>query len=169
MDIDLIYLSLGSNIGDKLGNIEKAIAKISFLTGMPVRKSSLYETEPWENRDQEEFLNQIIAVKTELGPTDLLNELLKIEMALGRIRSKRNAPRTIDIDILIFRDLILNKPNLILPHPRIHLRKFILIPMNEIAPDLIHPVFNVRMNELLKTCADNSLVKKLRHHEIKSK
>ena len=168
MDFDLIYLSLGSNIGNKLNNIEKAIGEISLLVASPIRKSSLYETEPWGNSNQEQFLNQVLAIKTKYDPKGLLDKLLEIEIALGRIRTERNAPRIIDIDILIFKDQIIRNPELVIPHPRMHLRKFILVPMNEIAPDLIHPVLNVSMKELLKECTDKSFVKKRPYHEIKS-
>ena len=140
MDFNLVYLSLGSNVGDKLLNIQNAIHLISLMRCEIIRKSSIYITEPWGNIEQEEFLNQVITIHTLYDPAYLLGILLNIESELGRTRSKRNAPRTIDIDILFYNNLIVHQKDITLPHPRMHLRNFILIPMNEIAAELIHPV-----------------------------
>lgn len=168
MQTNIAYLSLGSNIGDKLNHIELAVQKLVLRTGELVTKSSLYVTEAWGNTKQEEFLNQVVAINTSHTPNSLLKELLNIEIELGRIRNKRNDPRTIDIDILFYDDVIVSTTELKVPHPRLHLRKFVLIPMSEIAPKLVHPVFKKTINELLNQCEDNSHVKKISLHEIKS-
>lgn len=167
MDSDLIYISLGSNIGDQFKNLEKAILEIQSVCGSLSSASSLYETEPWGTFAQDPFLNQVIAVESPHEPPILLNLFLEIEKKMGRIRTVRNAPRIIDIDILLYGSKIILNESIHIPHPRMHLRKFILIPMTEIAPDLIHPVFNQSMKELLNKCTDSSFVKKLRTHEIK--
>lgn len=165
---DLIFISLGSNIGNKLGNITKAIHELKLLPGPIVKTSSVYVTEPWGYVDQEEFINQVIAIKTNYKPIELLDALLNIEFILGRQRTVKNAPRVIDLDILLFKDLIISESNLEIPHPRMHLRKFILVPMTEIAPNIIHPLLDQSMKELLKICKDNSSVTKLRPYEYKS-
>jgi 2-amino-4-hydroxy-6-hydroxymethyldihydropteridine diphosphokinase len=165
---NVIYFSLGSNIGDKLNHIELAIQELALHTGEISKKSSLYATEPWGKTNQEDFLNQIVAIKTGLTPENLLKKILTIEIQLGRIRNKRNDPRTIDIDILMYNDLVIATNELIVPHPRMHLRNFVLIPMTEIAPAIVHPVFKKTMLELLDACKDNSHVKKMNLHEIKS-
>lgn len=168
MRTNIAYLSLGSNIGDKLNHIELAKKELVLRIGELIKKSSLYITEAWGNTKQEEFLNQVVAINTSHTPHSLLKELLNIEIELGRIRNKRNDPRTIDIDILFYDDVIILTNELKVPHPRLHLRKFVLIPMTEIAPTYIHPVFKKTINELLKQCEDNSHVKKISLHEIKS-
>jgi dihydroneopterin aldolase/2-amino-4-hydroxy-6-hydroxymethyldihydropteridine diphosphokinase len=169
MGSDLVYLSLGSNIGDKSGAIDHAIDMIAKISGTSiVAKSSVYKTAPWGNIYQDEFLNLVIGINTQLEPKDLLEELLAIEHKMGRVRKGKNSPRIIDIDILFFGSLIINQPNLVIPHPRMHLRNFVLIPMNEIAPELVHPVLKKSIKELCTDSKDKSRVIKITPHEIKS-
>ncbi|MBL0342129.1 MAG: 2-amino-4-hydroxy-6-hydroxymethyldihydropteridine diphosphokinase [Bacteroidetes bacterium] len=122
-------------------------------------KSSLYETAPWGIQNQSNFLNLAVWIKTSLNPFDLLDLILKIENLLGRVRTIKNGPRIIDIDILLFNQLIINEPALQIPHPRMHLRRFNLLPLNEIAPFWIHPVLNQEVSEILSNCTDSLEVK----------
>ncbi len=163
----MVYISLGSNLGDKMFNLERAIYLIDELAGAIHQKSSIYNTSPWGNVNQEDYLNQVVIISTEKSPFDLMNVLLSIENTMGRIRSFKNASRIIDLDILFFKNLIIDETELIIPHPRIQFRKFVLIPMVEIAGDLIHPVFNQTIQQLLNNCTDNLLVKKISCHEYK--
>jgi 2-amino-4-hydroxy-6-hydroxymethyldihydropteridine diphosphokinase len=147
----IVYLALGSNMGDRLGNLKQAIA--SLPPQMTVRKKSkVYETPPWGYEDQPKFLNQILKVETYLEPLPLLRHLKRLEIALGRKATFRNGPRLIDIDILFYDDLILETPDLILPHPRLHERGFVLLPLMDIAPDLVHPVKQKSIRELMVFC-----------------
>jgi 2-amino-4-hydroxy-6-hydroxymethyldihydropteridine diphosphokinase len=121
--------------------------------------SSIYQTAPWGYQDQDYFLNQVLQINTTLNPEELLIQTSKIENELGRIRQEVNGPRKIDIDILFFNDLQVITNTLIIPHPRLHLRKFTLIPLNEIIPNYIHPVYQISISELLIACPDESDVK----------
>ena len=154
----MILLGLGSNFGDREGNIRQAINILATTPGIGIdRMSSLYATEPVGVTDQPEFLNAVISITTNLPPGDLLKICLSIEAELGRIRQQRWGPRNIDIDILLYNDIILDLNWLTLPHPCLHERAFVLIPLQEIAPDL--PVYQGKTAaELLQTC-DSSQVK----------
>jgi 2-amino-4-hydroxy-6-hydroxymethyldihydropteridine diphosphokinase len=143
----LVYLSLGSNIGEREENLRRAIAKLGRL-GELVVVSSFYETEPMEVRDQPWFLNCAVALKTELMPRQFLSRMLKIEQEMGRRRVRPKGPRTIDIDILLFGSSVVHTPQLDVPHPALHQRRFVLEPLAEIAPDLRHPVFKRTVREL---------------------
>jgi 2-amino-4-hydroxy-6-hydroxymethyldihydropteridine diphosphokinase len=132
------YLSLGSNMGDREANVRKALDLLADrMTLMKV--SSLYETAPIGVTDQNDFINAVALVETELHPTDLLDAILDIERIVGRVRNLRWGPRVIDIDILLYDDEAINTPELIIPHPEIMNRAFVLIPLGEIAPDLELP------------------------------
>lgn len=145
------YISLGSNIGDKYGYLNSAIENIDKLEGATVtKKSDFIKTEPWGYLEQEDFLNGIIEVETFLSPEELMANLLRIEKELDRIREVKWGPRTIDLDIILYDDLISNNEFVILPHPRMHLREFVLEPLNQIAPYAIHPLKNRRVFELLE-------------------
>jgi 2-amino-4-hydroxy-6-hydroxymethyldihydropteridine diphosphokinase len=133
--------------------LQMAIQRLEAL-GRIAGVSSLYETEPVGNLEQPPFLNAVVALNTELAPADLLGALLGIERDLGRLRSLPNAPRTLDLDLLMVDDAISDSPELILPHPRLHERTFVLVPLAEIAPKLVHPGFGKTMQELLHTLPD---------------
>ena len=148
------YLSLGSNEGDRVLWISKAIEQIGDKCGPVTRQSSMYETAAWGINTQPDFLNMVIAIQTILAPHELLNSILAIEKSLGRHRGIKWGPRIIDIDILFFGNDVINFPDLIIPHPYLHLRRFTLAPLAEIAADLLHPVFKKSIKTLLSECQD---------------
>jgi 2-amino-4-hydroxy-6-hydroxymethyldihydropteridine diphosphokinase len=155
------YLLTGGNEGDRYLNMQQARTNIEHICGRLIQVSSLYETAPWGNSNQADFLNQVLHVETKMNPHDLLASILSIEEKGGRIRSIRNAPRTIDIDILFYNQLVLDEPGLHIPHPRIAERRFVLEPLSEISPDLIHPVSGKSIRQLLQECKDELAVKKI--------
>ena len=144
------YIAFGSNMGNKEENFKNAMKKIEEVNGIKISKvSSFIVTEPWGNQNQEEFLNGAIEVKTYLTPRELMRELLRIENELGRVREIKWGPRIIDLDIVLYDDIVSNDEFVILPHPLMHLREFVLKPLNEIAPYALHPLKNKRIFELL--------------------
>jgi 2-amino-4-hydroxy-6-hydroxymethyldihydropteridine diphosphokinase len=154
-----VYLSLGSNIGDRAQNIARAIEALA-AHGIPVMKqSSLYETEPVELRAQEWFLNSVVEVETTAPPQEVMEKLLEIERGMGRIRTTPKGPRIIDMDILLYGSKIMRSPSLEIPHPRMTDRRFVLIPLAEIAPDAVHPTLKKTIAELLAGTADSSKVR----------
>ena len=157
----ITYLLLGSNLGDSRKYLHDASALIEEKVGAVILKSSLYQTASWGKQDQPDFINQVICVRTGLFPTELLKGILKIELELGRERVSKWGSRTIDIDILFYEDQILHEPDLTIPHPYLHQRRFGLVPLCEIAPQLIHPVFNTSVGQLLDELSDSLCVKKL--------
>jgi len=151
------YIELGGNQGDRLALIMQAKNKIKEYGGKIIAESSVYETPPWGFESKSNFYNQVILIETYLNSKNLIKKLQSTEKILGRKREKNQyCSRTMDIDILFFNDLIIKDEDLIIPHPRMHLRNFVLMPMNEIAPEFIHPEFQKSMQFLLKTCPDNS-------------
>ena len=143
----IVYLALGTNLGDRLTNLKQAI--ISLTPQMEVKsKSAVYETPPWGYADQPKFLNQVVKAITYLEPEPLLKHLKRLEVALGRKESFQNGPRLIDMDLLFFDDLVLNTPSLVIPHPRLHERGFVLLPLMDIAPDLVHPLTQQSVQEM---------------------
>ena len=156
----IIYLALGSNMDNRPANLKAAIDILTPQIAVK-KKSAVYETPPWGFADQPVFLNQVLKAETYLQPEPLLHHLKRLEVVLGRVPSFDNGPRSIDIDILFFDDLITDSPVLKLPHPRLHERAFVLVPLIEIAPDLRHPVLNKSMNDLLGAC-DTSGIEKYR-------
>ena len=143
----IVYLSLGSNVGDRQANLEQAIAQLANL-GTVVRRSSFYETEPMEVTDQPWFLNCAVELETELMPKQFIAAVLDVERSMGRKRTKKKGPRTIDIDVVLFGKSIVEMKGLTVPHPAMHLRRFVLEPIVEIAPEVRHPVFKRSMREL---------------------
>lgn len=141
------YVGIGSNLGDKEENIRKSINLMGKKCEI-LKISSLYETEPVGYADQEWFLNCVVKVNTSMNPEELLEFLLSIEKDLGRAKTIKNGPRTIDLDILFYGDKIINKNNLIVPHPRLHERLFALEPLMEISPELVHPVLKKSIKEI---------------------
>jgi 2-amino-4-hydroxy-6-hydroxymethyldihydropteridine diphosphokinase len=155
----LAYLGIGSNIGDRISYIKKALVAISKLTKTKITKiSSLYETEPYGRKDQPWFINLALEISTELNADELFKKCKLIETKLGRQKREKWAEREIDIDILLYDDLIISTPELQIPHPDMHNRRFVLIPLSEIAPDVIHPVFKKSVSELLIECKDTTRI-----------
>jgi len=149
IELVTVYLGIGSNLGDRKENIEKAIDFLAQKLRV-TEKSSVYDTEPVDNREQPRFLNMVCQVKTMLKAADLLVLAKAIEYKLGRMPGKRNSPRPIDIDILFYGNEVINTPELRIPHPRLTHRAFVLVPLVEIAPTLVHPVNKKSARELLK-------------------
>ena len=156
-----VYLLLGSNMNNPEWQIQKAKSEISQSIGEITESSSCYATAPWGNANQSNFINQVIKVNTTLNPMETMQTILSIEEKLGRIRTEKNAPRAIDIDILFFDKEIVDVPNLQIPHPHIQDRNFVLIPLNEIAPSFVHPVLQKNIHELMKACKDKLAVDKI--------
>lgn len=151
---------LGSNMGERKHIIDKAVEMIGERCGAVVAKSSLYETAPWGFDSDNNFLNQVIGIETAMEPHRLLAGLMQIESELGRVRHNVEGyeSRPIDLDILYYEDNVIEDDDLILPHPRLHLRRFVLVPLSEIVPDFVHPVLERNSVELLAECVDSSEV-----------
>lgn len=154
------FIALGSNLGDRHRNLRGAIARIAEL-GEVVRVSSWYETEPVEVTNQPWFVNAALELHTDLEALALMRGLLKTEQAMGRQRQVPKGPRTIDLDLLLFDDEVINTPELTLPHPAMHQRRFVLAPLAEIAPGVTHPVFAKPASTLLETLTDTSEVRRV--------
>jgi 2-amino-4-hydroxy-6-hydroxymethyldihydropteridine diphosphokinase len=153
----IVYVALGANLGDRQASLEAALA------GLPPhvtvqRASRVYETLPWGITDQPSFLNMVIEGSTILSPQELLTGLKQLEIRLGRQETVHWGPRVIDLDILFFNDLVLDMPGLVIPHPHLHERAFVLVPLADLAPDLCHPVLHRTIRELL-TAVDSGGVK----------
>jgi 2-amino-4-hydroxy-6-hydroxymethyldihydropteridine diphosphokinase len=179
-----VYILLGSNRGDREGFMNKAKTMIGEMAGIICRSSALYETDPWGFDDPMPFLNQVVEIETDLEPEVLLEKLLTIESRLGRIRpfdacgcgipatvalnigsgieeAALYTGRTIDLDILFYGQRMVFTDNLMIPHPRLHERKFTLVPLNEISPEFVHPLLKKSMERLLQDCTDQCMVKKV--------
>ena len=154
------YLLLGSNMGNSKAGLSKAVEQIEKQIGKVIRQSGLYSTAAWGNTKQPDFLNQVIIVETKLSAHQTMQTILNIEKKMGRIRTVKNAPRVIDIDILFFNKEIMEQEHLSIPHPQIQNRRFVLVPLNQLSPNLKHPVLNKTVHQLLINCPDKLNVKK---------
>lgn len=158
--MDRVYISIGSNLGDRISNCKKALDEMGSFANI-VTVSSLYETEPVGKEDQPDFINCVAEIDTDLAPHDFLERLNVVEEKLGRVRDEKWGPRTIDLDIIFYGDQVINDNDLEIPHPRAHLRRFVLEPLCEIAPKFIHPKFNLPVEELLTKIEDDKGVIKI--------
>ncbi|MCO6497028.1 MAG: 2-amino-4-hydroxy-6-hydroxymethyldihydropteridine diphosphokinase [Chitinophagaceae bacterium] len=155
-----VYLSTGTNLGNRKHNLANARRLIEDHAGNIIAASSIYKTAPWGYADQPDFLNQVVEIETTLSPAALMKTLLRIEEEMGRVRTFKNASRVIDIDILFYDNSIRKNNGVIIPHPLIAERRFILVPMCELKPDYVHPVLKKNMLELLDECPDQLDVEK---------
>jgi 2-amino-4-hydroxy-6-hydroxymethyldihydropteridine diphosphokinase len=154
------YLLIGSNMGDRQKVLQKARRRIEDACGPVLQQSAIYQTAPWGLEAQNDFLNQVLRIETELDAHTLLREILAIEDGLGRQRSILYGPRIIDIDILFFNEDVIREKSLVVPHPQIQNRRFVLVPFSEIAPELVHPVLQKTIAQLLQECPDTLAVQK---------
>ena len=155
-----IYLLLGSNMGKSRQLIGQAKKHIGKQIGLIGRESALYQTAAWGNSKQPDFLNQVVIIETTLTPMEAMITILDIEKKMGRIRTVKNAPRIIDIDILFYNKMIIDEEDLQVPHPQISTRRFVLVPLKELSPLFIHPVLQKTIHQLLRICPDKLAVKK---------
>lgn len=152
------YILLGSNRGRRKDYLKKAKRLVAANSGAILKESSIYETAAWGKTDQKAFLNQVIVITTDLAAEKLMQSLLDIEQQLGRIRTEKFGPRTIDLDILFFDELVMKSKLVTLPHPAIQDRRFVLVPLAELSPRKVHPVYKQTISSLLKKCTDTLAV-----------
>lgn len=160
--METAYLLLGSNLGDRKATFLLAMAQLSAL-GSITAHSSLYETKPWGKTDQPDFLNQVFVLETDLEPSALLNKILSIERDLGRIRETPWGPRVIDIDILLYGNQVIQTQELTVPHPQLIHRRFALVPLAEVAGEVIHPVTGLSIQQHVQVCTDPLIVTLLKN------
>lgn len=151
----ITHLLLGSNVGNRTQQLEKARELIEARIGKIKKKSKIYETAPWGEKEQEDFLNQALEVDTKLKPKKVLEKIAEIEKLMEREETYKWGPREIDVDILMYEDEMICEMDLTIPHPFLHERKFTLLPLSEIAPDLYHPIMGASILDLLLDCEDN--------------
>ena len=171
-NMETCYVLYGSNMGDKEAIFAQACQLINNRCGQVVKVSSAYESEPWGFEAEEWFLNRVIVVETELSPTDLLQQLLDIEKELGRVRHPEiqgYSSRTADLDLLYYGSRVIQTERLTVPHPRLHLRRFALVPLCEVAPDFKHPISKMTQEKLLEQCPDDGVVREIVLDENKVK
>jgi 2-amino-4-hydroxy-6-hydroxymethyldihydropteridine diphosphokinase len=143
-----VYIALGTNIGDRAENMQQALKKLESIMQVEER-SPIYETPPWGLVDQPDFLNQVVRGETELSPVELIKALKEIEAEMGRVPTIRYGPRLIDLDLLFYDDLVFETEKLSIPHPRMRGRAFVLVPLADLAPEIIHPVYGETVIEML--------------------
>ncbi len=158
---NIAYLLLGSNIGDSLYHLQTAAHAIEKNAGAIIKTSAYYKTAAWGNTRQADFINQALKIKTACTAEELMQYCLNIEKEMGRRRQEKYEPRIIDIDIIFYNSEIMDTELLTIPHPHMHSRRFVLMPLSEIAPAYVHPIFKKNINSLLKTTVDKSEVKKI--------
>ncbi|MFN0214806.1 MAG: 2-amino-4-hydroxy-6-hydroxymethyldihydropteridine diphosphokinase [Saprospiraceae bacterium] len=151
-----VFLGLGSNVGNRGSNLHAAIALIEKNIGKVAKKSHVYETQPWGEPNQEPFYNQVLMINTTLDPREILDKISRLERELGREKKEKWGPRIIDIDILFYGKRVIRDKGLEIPHPDLHKRAFVLVPMMEIAPEFEHPVLEKQIDELYMDCEDGS-------------
>ncbi|HVW63085.1 MAG TPA: 2-amino-4-hydroxy-6-hydroxymethyldihydropteridine diphosphokinase [Puia sp.] len=159
--MNIAYLLIGGNQGDRSAYLQETVRRIETPDARTIRQSSVYETAAWGKTDQPAFLNQALMLETSLDGPTLMRRMLTIEEQMGRVRTERYGARTIDIDMLFFNSAIIRLPELTIPHPEVARRRFALVPMDEIAPDYVHPLLGKTIHELLDQCPDKLEVKKL--------
>ena len=158
-----VYLGIGGNIGNKQQNFREAYQNIEKELGEIIKMSSIYETPPWGFQSEDLFWNSVIEILTPLSPEDLLSKIHSIEENFGRVRTlTRFSSREMDIDILYYDKIYMETETLVIPHPSIHLRKFVLVPLTEIAPNFKHPLLRLTSIEMLGNCRDESIIKKVK-------
>ena len=159
LEIENIFLGLGSNQGDRELNLKNSIKLLNSRVGKVLNTSGIYESEPWGVKNQNYFLNQVIEIETHIDPNDLLNICKNIEYDMGRKPEIRWGKRVIDIDILYYQSKIINQENLIIPHKLMHERKFVMIPLNDLNENHLHPILKITNKEILNKCIDSCNVK----------
>ena len=149
-----VFFITGGNIGNRKKNIETAATLIETNIGRIIQSSKIYETDAWGITDQQTFYNQVLIVESKFSAQEVIQKILKIEEEMGRVRTIKNAARIIDIDILFFNDETVKEQNLIIPHQEIANRRFVLVPLNELVPEMVHPILKKSIRELLSLCKD---------------
>ena len=156
--MNTLFLQLGSNMGDRNAYLQKARKLITEKIGMIKKRSRIYESVPWGIENQNNYLNQVLELKSKFTADEVLQKILDIENKIGRIRNEKWEERIIDIDILLYNDLIIEKEGLCIPHIHLHNRKFVLTPLHEISPDYVHPKYRKKVSELMQECKDTEKV-----------
>lgn len=166
-DYTIAYIGLGSNLGDRAGNLLMAVRGLMEASFVVNKMSGIYETEPVGIETDKKFLNMVAEIHvTNVTPSQMMARLMRIEYLLGRTDKSLNKPRTIDLDILLFGDTVIDTPLLTLPHPRLHMRRFVLKPLSKIAPNFVHPVLNREIADILRDLGDHSEVKRWRPNRV---